>query len=90
MTEEQTVKLYAASFMARREEANGHTTLRIRPGIVLGSSEEEAHREGMGGAFAALPESEGWTDHQVILTELPNSLELGEYLVTLRADKRRP
>jgi len=87
MAEAPTVKLYSASFIARREEVDGHITLRIKPGIVLGASEEEAHREGMGGAFAALPESEGWIDHQVILTELPNSLSLGNYRVTWHVEK---
>lgn len=86
MTDESTVKLYAASFLAWRE-VDDRTTLRVKTGVVLGSSEEEAHREGMGGAFAALPESEGWKDHQVTLTELPNSLVLGSYRVTWRVEK---
>jgi len=86
---EPTVKIYSASFMARHE-VDGHTTIRVKPGIVLGSSEEEAYREGMGGAFAALPESEGWIDHQVILTEIPDSLVLGTYHVTWRAEKINP
>jgi hypothetical protein len=83
---EPTVKLYAAAFLAWREE-NGQPTVRIKPGIVLAASDDEAHTEGMGGAFAALPESEGWGQHEVVFTELPKSLVLGNYDVTWEAIK---
>jgi hypothetical protein len=86
MSSTSSVKIYAASFVAQREN-QGLIISRVTSGIVLGSSEEEAYREGMGGAFAALPESEGWTDHQVILAEIPNELTLGSYRVMWRADK---
>jgi hypothetical protein len=89
MTEEPTVKLYSAAFLAWHE-TDGQPTLRVKVGVVLASSEEEAHKEGLGGAFAVLPESEGWRDHQVILTELPDNLTLGDYHVTWRADKMSP
>ena len=86
---EPTVKIYSASFMARRE-VDGQPTIRVKPGLVIGFSEEEAYRDGMEGALVALPVSEGWADHQVILTEIPSSLTLGNYDVAWQAKKINP
>jgi hypothetical protein len=86
MSDEPILKLYAVAFLAKRED-DGGTTLRVKPGVVLAFSEDEALREGMGGAFAAIPESEGWKEHQVILTEVPSNLRLGAYELTWHAEK---
>ena len=88
MSDGSTLKLYAVAFLAWRE-VDGESTLRVKPGVVLASSEDEALREGMGGALAAIPESEGWKEHQVILTEIPSNLKLGDYHVTWHAEKDR-
>ena len=81
MSEESTVKLYAATFMARRE-VDGQPIVRVRAGLVIALSEGDAHRDGMEGAREAFPETEGWNEHEVILSEIPRSLGLGDYLVT--------
>ena len=81
MSEEPTVKLYSAAFMARHE-IDGQPIVRVRAGVVIAFSTDDAHRDGMEGAQQAFPESEGWKEHEVILAEIPRSLGLGHYRVT--------
>jgi len=70
------MNVYTATYLARCGEI-----LRIKPGIVLGTSEEDAQSQGMGGALVALPIDEGWTDHQVILALIPSQMTIGGYLL---------
>jgi len=81
MSEEPTVKLYSAAFMARRE-ADGQPILRVKAGLVIALSDDDAHRDGMEGAREAFPVADDWKEHEVILTEIPRGLGLGDYLVT--------
>jgi hypothetical protein len=89
MSDEQPVKLYAAAFLARRE-IEGQPILRVKAGLVIAFSDDDAHRDGMEGAREAFPESEDWKEHEVILTEIPRSLELGDYLVKWDAARESP
>ena len=86
MTDERTVKFYTAAFSAWRE-SDGQVTIQTTPAIVLAFSDEDAKRQGMDGAFAAFPTSEGWRDHQVIYTEIPKELTFEGYRLTWRVDK---
>jgi len=81
MSDEPTVKLYSAAFMARRE-INGQPILRVKAGLVIAFSDDDARRDGMEGAREAFPEAEDWKEHEAILTEIPRSLGLGDYRVT--------
>jgi len=80
MADEPIVKLYAAAFLAYRE-VNSQLTLRVKAGLVIALSDDDAYRDGMAGAQGVFPESDDWKAHEVILTEIPRKLGLGHYLV---------
>jgi hypothetical protein len=78
-------KIFAASFLAWRDE-DGQSVVRIVPGVVIAFSLEEAQHDGMDGAYAALPDSDGWKEHQVIVGELPKRMVLGLYRVSWQTE----
>ncbi len=89
MSDESKVKLYAASFVAYRE-VNGQLTLRVKAGLVIAFSDDDAQRDGMEGARSVFPEAEDWKAHEVTLTEIPRDLSLGHYHVKWDAEPVRP
>ena len=58
--------LYAVSYLACRDDV-----VRATPGIVLAFSKDEAQSKGASAALLALPESDGWKEHQVVVAEIP-------------------
>lgn len=68
------MKLYAVTMIAQRG-----SDLRIKPGIGLAISDEDAHERGRQAAFVALPTDEGFTDHQIVCVAIPQHLELEGY-----------
>lgn len=62
--------IYAVSYLACRDGV-----VRVTPGIVLAFSEDEAQNNSRTAAFMALPESDGWKDHQVIVAEIPAEID---------------
>lgn len=73
------MQLYVASFLAWNKK---DSLFQIHPGIILATSDDDAIKRGRPAALLALPEADGWTNHQVIVTGVPTPLDLEEYRLT--------
>lgn len=71
------MNLYAMTFMGQHND-----TLRIKPGIVLATDEADAIVRGIAAATVDMPESDGWSDHRVIVVAIPPQLALEGYQLT--------
>ena len=74
------MNVYTAALMAWRA-VDGEQILRIKPGIVLATSDDDAQQRMLAAAAVAFPAAEGFTDHQVVCVELPPRIELEGYWV---------
>jgi hypothetical protein len=77
------MNLYSVAFSAQRE-VNNDLVIQVTAGIIIASSDAEAEREGLGGAFAVFPESDGWKNHQVTHAAIPNNLRLHNHRLEWR------
>lgn len=75
------MKLHAMGIMAW-QLVDGEQRLRIRPGIVLATDEDDAIRRSLEAAFVAFPENDGWSGHQAIAVEVPSRIDLESYRLT--------
>jgi hypothetical protein len=89
MTEEPKTRLFAMTISARRTKEDGTPEISMQNVVAFmpevynlnAMSEEHARR--------IRPIDEGWTDHQVIWTEVPRELLFGPYRVTWQAEDTR-
>ena len=80
------MKLYTITLLAWRHEDDEYR-LRVKPGIVLATSHDDAIARGLAACKAsAYPASEGWGNHQVVAAEVPSPLELDGYTLTWQVE----
>lgn len=77
------MKVYALTLMAWCI-VNDEYLLRIKPGIMLALSDDDAKERGLSAAAEALPIADGFTDHQVVFVELPSHIDLEGYQLEWR------
>ncbi len=73
------MNLYTVAFTAR--QADG-TVLRLKPGIVLASDDDDATARVLTAAKHAFPEADGWSEHNAIVAAIPSPLGLEGYRLT--------
>lgn len=59
--------------------------MRAMPGIVLARGDDDAINRGLAAAREAMPEEDGWRDYDVVIQEIPDQIDLGEWRLTWSA-----
>ena len=81
------MKLYAMAVAAWRTKQDGQAEVKVHSGVALFWKEEDLERDALASARQIFPESEGWHDHLVIPTEIPQGMNLPPYRITWQAEE---
>lgn len=81
------MNLYTMVLSAWTDTESGKR-LRLKPGLVLATDEDDAHRRGHAAAIVAFPELDGWFDHQAAVVCVPSPLDLEGYRLTWQIEER--
>lgn len=81
------MKLYTLALAAWRIKADDQIDLRIQNMVGLMVGELELEQEGLRLARQLFPESEGWREHYVIPTEIPQGMQIGSFRLAWQTEE---